>query len=68
MYQPVDFASMMVRQGDADAMVGGIESHYSELIRPVLEVIGRADGVRKMAAMCMVGSGIEGYSSSAIPP
>ena len=54
MYQPVDFAGMMVRQGDADAMVGGIESHYSELIRPALEVIGRADGVRKVAAMYMV--------------
>ena len=54
MYQPVDFGGMMVRQGDADAMVGGIESHYSELIRPTLEVIGRADGVRKVAAMYMV--------------
>jgi malate dehydrogenase (oxaloacetate-decarboxylating)(NADP+) len=54
MYRPVDFAGMMVRQGDADAMVGGIESHYAELIRPALEVIGRADGVRTVAAMYMV--------------
>ena len=54
MYQPGYFAGMMVRQGDADAMVGGIESHYSELIRPALEVIGRADGVRKVAAMYVV--------------
>ena len=54
MYQPTYFAGMMVRQGDADAVVGGIESHYSELIRPALEVIGRADGVRKVAAMYVV--------------
>jgi malate dehydrogenase (oxaloacetate-decarboxylating)(NADP+) len=54
MYQPGYFAGMMVRQGDADAMVGGIESHYSELIRPALEVIGRADGVRKVAGMYVV--------------
>ena len=54
MYQPGYFAGMMVRQGDADAMVGGIESHYSELIRPALEVLGRADGVRKVAAMYVV--------------
>ena len=54
MYQPAYFAGMMVRQGDADAMVGGIESHYSELIRPALEVIGRADGVRKVAGMYVV--------------
>ena len=54
MYQPGYFAGMMVRQGDADAMVGGIESHYSELIRPALEVLGRAEGVRKVAAMYVV--------------
>lgn len=54
MYQLSYFAGMMVRQGDADAMVGGIESHYSELIRPALEVIGRADGVRRVAGMYMV--------------
>ena len=54
MYQLNYFAGMMVRQGDADAMVGGIESHYSELIRPALEVIGRADGVRRVAGMYMV--------------
>ncbi len=53
-YPPGYFAGMMVRQGDADAMVGGIESHYSELIRPALEVIGRADGVRKVAGMYVV--------------
>ena len=54
MYQLNYFAGMMVVSGDADAMVGGIESHYSEAIRPALEVIGRADGVRKVAGMYMV--------------
>ena len=54
MYQLNYFAGMMVRCGDADAMVGGIESHYSEAIRPALEVIGRADGVRKVAGLYMV--------------
>ena len=54
MYQLNYFAGMMVVCGDADAMVGGIESHYSEAIRPALEVIGPADGVRKVAGMYMV--------------
>ena len=54
MYQLNYYAGMMVVCGDADAMVGGIESHYSEAIRPALEVIGRADGVRKVAGMYMV--------------
>ncbi len=54
MYQPGYFAGMMIRRGDADAMVAGIESHYAELLRPALEVLGRADGVRRVAAMYMV--------------
>ena len=54
MYQLNYFAGMMVRCGDAGPMVGGIESHYSEAIRPALEVIGRADGVRRVAGMYMV--------------
>jgi len=54
MYQPSYFAGMMVRRGDADAMVAGIESHYAELLRPALEVVGRAEGVRRVAAMYMV--------------
>jgi malate dehydrogenase (oxaloacetate-decarboxylating)(NADP+) len=54
MYQPNYFAGMMVRRGDADAMVAGIESHYTELLRPALEVIGRAEGTNRVAAMYMV--------------
>ena len=54
MYQPSYFAGMMIRRGDADAMVAGIESHYAELLRPALEVLGRAEGVGRVAAMYMV--------------
>jgi len=54
MYQLRDFACMMVSEGDADAVVGGVESHYPELIRPALEVIGRAEGVRKVATIYVV--------------
>jgi malate dehydrogenase (oxaloacetate-decarboxylating)(NADP+) len=32
---------MMVRQGDADTLLAGIDTHYNETIRPALEVIGR---------------------------
>jgi malate dehydrogenase (oxaloacetate-decarboxylating)(NADP+) len=39
------FASMMVRQGDADGMVSGIGKHYKETIRPALQIVGtRASG------------------------
>ena len=33
------FGSMMVRLGDADAVIGGLTTHYPETIRPALQVI-----------------------------
>jgi malate dehydrogenase (oxaloacetate-decarboxylating)(NADP+) len=36
---PKVFAAMMVRQGDADALVGGIGGHYPDIIRPALQII-----------------------------
>jgi malate dehydrogenase (oxaloacetate-decarboxylating)(NADP+) len=33
------FGSMMVRLGDADAVVGGLTTHYPDTIRPALQVI-----------------------------
>ena len=34
------FGSLMVANGDADALVSGVTQHYPETIRPALEVIG----------------------------
>ena len=48
------FAGMMVREGDADAVVAGIESSYPETIRPALQVVGRAEGVERVAGLYMV--------------
>jgi malate dehydrogenase (oxaloacetate-decarboxylating)(NADP+) len=36
---PVTFGSVMVRLNDADALVGGLTTHYPDTIRPALEVI-----------------------------
>jgi malate dehydrogenase (oxaloacetate-decarboxylating)(NADP+) len=33
------FGSMMVRLGDADAIIGGLTTHYPDTIRPALQVI-----------------------------
>jgi len=54
MSRSLHFAGMMVREGDADAMVAGIESNYPEIIRPALQVVGRADGVKHAAGLYMV--------------
>jgi malate dehydrogenase (oxaloacetate-decarboxylating)(NADP+) len=45
------FGSMMVQMGDADAYVSGLTHNYPEIIRPALEVVTTAQGVRKVAGM-----------------
>lgn len=52
--QPKHFGTMMLHTGDADLMIGGISDHYAETMRPVLEVIGPADGVERIASLHMV--------------
>ncbi len=43
------FASMMVNEGNTDAMISGYSRAYPVVIKPVLETIGRFDGVSKVA-------------------
>ena len=43
------FAAMMVNEGDADGMISGYSRAYPSVVRPVLETIGRFDGVSKVA-------------------
>ena len=44
------FASMMVKLGEADALISGYSRSYPEVIKPILKVIGKGKGVRKVAA------------------
>lgn len=43
------FAAMMVNEGDADGMISGFARAYPSVVRPVLETIGKFDGVDKVA-------------------
>ena len=43
------FAAMMVNEGDADAMISGYARAYPTVLRPVLETIGKFEGVNKVA-------------------
>lgn len=45
------FGLMMVHMGDADAFVGGLTQHYPDVVRPALEIVGRKEGVSKVAGM-----------------
>jgi malate dehydrogenase (oxaloacetate-decarboxylating)(NADP+) len=48
------FATMMLHAGDADLMICGIADHYAETMRTVIEVIGPAEGVGRIASLHMV--------------
>jgi len=45
------YGAMMVDQGDADAMIGGLSRKYPDTVRPALQIIGPRDGVKKVATM-----------------
>jgi malate dehydrogenase (oxaloacetate-decarboxylating)(NADP+) len=49
--QPNYFGTMMVRAGHADAFVAGLTYHYPDVIRPALQVVGRAPGVSRVATV-----------------
>jgi malate dehydrogenase (oxaloacetate-decarboxylating)(NADP+) len=51
---PRYFGFMMVATGDADGAVAGIESHYPDIIRPALEVVGTDPSVSHVAGLYMV--------------
>jgi malate dehydrogenase (oxaloacetate-decarboxylating)(NADP+) len=46
---PNFFASMMVRMGDADALVAGVMQHYPETIRPALQIVRTREGLHKVS-------------------
>ncbi len=54
MLKPLTYALQMVKLGDADAVLAGIESNYPEVIRPALQVIGVAEGVERAAGLYML--------------
>ncbi|MEJ2559052.1 MAG: phosphate acyltransferase, partial [Anaerolineae bacterium] len=45
------FGPMMVQMGDADAFVSGLTHNYPEIIRPALQIVATAQGVRKVAGL-----------------
>ncbi|MDP3445470.1 MAG: phosphate acetyltransferase, partial [Ignavibacteria bacterium] len=52
--EPNYFASMMLKLGDADAMVGGLTFHYPQTIKPALQCIGVKDGLKIVSGMYIV--------------
>jgi malate dehydrogenase (oxaloacetate-decarboxylating)(NADP+) len=48
------FGAMMVEQGEADAMISGFSRNYPETIRPALQIVGTAEGVKKVAGLYVI--------------
>ena len=48
------FGSMMVSLDDADGLVGGIDRHYPDILRPCLHTIGTAPDVERLVGMYMM--------------
>ena len=44
------FAAMMVNEGDADGLLSGYSRAYPAVVKPMLELIGMAPGVTRVAA------------------
>jgi malate dehydrogenase (oxaloacetate-decarboxylating)(NADP+) len=48
---PTTFGSMMVRLNDADALIGGLTTHYPDTIRPALQVIDVRPELQRVAGV-----------------
>jgi len=64
------FAAMMVNQGDADAMVSGYSRSYPSVVKPLIQLIGKAPGISLIAStnMMMTNRGPMFLSDTAINP
>jgi malate dehydrogenase (oxaloacetate-decarboxylating)(NADP+) len=48
------FGSMLVRTGEADALISGLTRKYPDTIRPALQVIGIEEGVKRVAGLYII--------------
>ncbi len=51
MKMPNYFGVMMVQMGHADGMISGLTSHYPDTIRPALQIVKTAPGVKKVSGL-----------------
>ncbi len=51
---PNVFGMMMVKSGEADGLISGLTQHYPDTLRPALQIIGKKEGVQKVAGLYMM--------------
>jgi malate dehydrogenase (oxaloacetate-decarboxylating)(NADP+) len=47
-------ASIMLRRGEADAMICGVEGRFLSHLRHIRDIVGYAPGITEFAALCLV--------------
>ena len=64
------FAAMMVNEGDADAMLSGYSRSYPTVVKPLMQLIGKAPGISLIATtnLMMTNRGPMFLSDTAINP
>jgi malate dehydrogenase (oxaloacetate-decarboxylating)(NADP+) len=45
------FGSMMLEHGEADVLISGLTVNYANTVRPALQIIGKQEGINKVAGM-----------------
>ncbi len=45
------YGSMMVETGEADALISGLTRNYPSTVRPALQILGKEEGINKVAGM-----------------
>jgi malate dehydrogenase (oxaloacetate-decarboxylating)(NADP+) len=48
------FGMVMVGQGDADGLISGLTQQYPDTVRPALQIIGKKEGVKRIAGLYMM--------------
>jgi len=51
LHNPTAYGLMMVKEGDADGLVGGLATPYHETMRPALRVLGKEPGRKVVSAV-----------------
>ncbi|MFK7002093.1 NADP-dependent malic enzyme [Flavobacterium oreochromis] len=64
------FAAMMINEGEADALVTGYSRSYPSVVKPIMELIGKAAGVSRIATtnLMMTARGPMFLADTAINP
>lgn len=54
MKQPIYYGCMMLDQGNADALISGLTTHYPNTIKPALQCVGIKEGVKVVSGLYIV--------------